>query len=65
MSVEYSSRDHLGMVAYGAYKNAVGGKSVIGAPLPEWHEQEQRIRDAWSHAAVTVVTAHSNLGTKQ
>lgn len=48
--------EKYGQVAYLAYKDASDGKSLIsGAPLPQWHEQRQEIRDAWDAAADAVI----------
>lgn len=44
-----------GQVAYQAYCAASDGKSLIsGAPLPQWHEQDERIRIAWNLAGSKV-----------
>ncbi len=45
-----------GQVAYDGYFGACGGKSLIsGATLPQWHEQDKAIRDAWDAAAAAVI----------
>ena len=50
----------LGRVAYEAYREAVGGKSVRGEALPSWDEQVQDNHDvaaAWCAAAQAVIAA--------
>jgi hypothetical protein len=47
-----------GQIAYQAYYGASDGKSLIsGAPLPQWHEQDERIRAAWNAAGNAVENA--------
>jgi len=41
----------LGQVAYEAYRNKSGGKSVIsGSPLPEWNSQSDAVKECWQAA---------------
>lgn len=47
----------LGAVAYGAYSEAVGGKSVGGTKLPTWEDQKEEIQAAWISATQAVLTA--------
>ena len=50
----------LGRVAYEAYADAVGGKSVRREVLPSWDEQVKsspQIAAAWCAAAQAVITA--------
>ena len=45
----------LGKIAYDAYFNHSGGKSLIsGAPLPTWEDQAPEIEAAWQAAATAV-----------
>jgi hypothetical protein len=44
----------LGEVAYEAYAQAVGYKSVKGDMLPLWADQEERLQEAWDAAAEAV-----------
>lgn len=42
-------------VAYEAYCNATGGRSLIsGAELPTWEKLDARIQNAWAEAAAAV-----------
>jgi len=48
----------LGKIAYDAYVESVGGKSVRGEPLPTWEEQlesKPEVARAWKAAAIAVV----------
>ena len=44
-----------GQVAYEAYAKAVGGKAWNGEPLKTYDELPERIKDAWSTAAMAVI----------
>lgn len=47
--------ERLGKVAYDAYRATTGGHSAVtGQPLPEWEDQSEQIREAWSAAARAV-----------
>lgn len=54
---EPKSGADLGAVAYTAYSEAVGGKSVGGTKLPAWEDQKDEIQDAWIVATQAVLTA--------
>lgn len=46
---------NYGKVAYEAYCNATGGRSLIsGAELPTWEKLDARIQNAWVEAAAAV-----------
>lgn len=46
---------NYGKIAYGAYCNATGGRSLIsGAELPTWDKLDARIQNAWVEAALAV-----------
>jgi len=47
----------LGEIAYIAYCNSVGWKSVKGDPLPSWNEQRESLKAAWHAAAGAVAEA--------
>jgi hypothetical protein len=50
--------EDLAKIAYEAYRASTGGVSAVsGAPLPEWEDQAQPIRDAWDAAAQAVARA--------
>ncbi len=44
----------LGEVAYNAYCESVGYKSVRGDTLPVWQDQTEYLREAWEHAGEAV-----------
>jgi hypothetical protein len=44
----------LGELAYNAYCEAVGYKSVKGDTLPAWEDQSERLQEAWDAAAEAV-----------
>jgi hypothetical protein len=46
-----------GKLAYNAYCEAVGWKSVRGDSLPKWEEQSERLQIAWDKAALAVAMA--------
>jgi hypothetical protein len=47
-----------GQIAYEAYFESCGGKSLIsGAPLPEWPAQSDAIKKAWEAAGDAVAIA--------
>jgi len=53
-------KDGLGKVAYEAYVDSVGGKSVSGDELPSWEEQHSdkpQVAAAWEAAAQAVLSA--------
>lgn len=46
----------IGQVAYEAYCESTGWKSLIsGAQLPQWIDLNKTIQDAWEHAGMAVV----------
>lgn len=46
----------LGKVAYEAYLEACGGRSLVsGDELPDWDGQSEVIRYAWNHVADAVL----------
>ena len=49
----------LGEVAYNAYCEERDWLSVSGNSLPQWHEQDPDLRDAWDVAAKAVADAVS------
>jgi len=52
----------LGQVAYEAYLEASGGRSLVsGAALPTWNEQAKEIREAWEHVADTVIVRYGDV----
>jgi hypothetical protein len=44
----------LGEIAYAAYCEAVGYKSIKGDTLPDWSDQSARLQDAWEAAGEAV-----------
>lgn len=44
----------LGKIAYDAYCEARGWKSVRGEPLPQFGEQSPELQEAWEKAADAV-----------
>lgn len=44
----------LGEIAYNAYCEAVGYKSVRGETLPIWEDQSERLQEAWERAGEAV-----------
>ena len=44
----------LGEIAYNAYCEAVGYKSVRGDTLPIWEDQSERLQEAWERAGEAV-----------
>ena len=46
-----------GKLAYNAYCEAVGWKSVRGDNLPKWEEQSEKLQAAWNKAALAVAMA--------
>jgi mannitol-1-phosphate/altronate dehydrogenase len=44
----------LGEIAYAAYCEAVGYKSVHGETLPNRDDQSERLQEAWERAAEAV-----------
>jgi hypothetical protein len=44
----------LGEIAYAAYCEAVGYKSVKGDTLPIWEDQSERLQEAWERAGEAV-----------
>ena len=49
-----------GQIAYEAYCDATGGKSLVsGAALPSWDALDAAIRNAWERAGIAVT--HANL----
>lgn len=51
------SDDELGRVAYHAYCDSVGWKSVRGENLPGWSVQAEAIKAAWIASALAVKKA--------
>lgn len=47
--------DHFGQIAYEAYLESCGGKSIRGDDLPSWADQDPAIRAHWVAAAQAVV----------
>lgn len=48
----------LGMIAYGAYAEKSGGRSLVtGDPLPGWLQMPMVIQDAWTAAAAAVAAS--------
>jgi hypothetical protein len=48
--------DFLGKLAYEAYLEACGGRSLVtDAPLPPWEDQDPAIQRAWTHVADRVL----------
>jgi hypothetical protein len=44
----------LGEIAYAAYCQAVGYKSVRGDTLPIWEDQSERLRETWERVGEAV-----------
>jgi hypothetical protein len=44
----------LGELAYNAYAESVGYKSVRGDTLPIWEDQSERLQEAWESAGEAV-----------
>ena len=53
--------ERLGQIAYDAYCESRGWKSVRGEPLPHWKQQDESLRLAWVKAAEAVATEVRNL----
>lgn len=49
--------EHFGQIAYEAYVQSCGGKSIHGEDLPDWTGQSPEIRAHWNAAAQAVVKA--------
>lgn len=47
----------MGQIAYEAYVQHCGGKSIRGEDLPVWAEQDAAIQAHWEAAAQAVVSA--------
>ena len=54
------SDELLGEVAYNAYCESRGWKSVRGEPLPHWKQQDEALRVAWAKAARAVADSIRN-----
>lgn len=49
----------LGKVAYEAYLEVSGGRSLVtGVTLPTWEDQYHDVRNAWDYVADAVVRWH-------
>jgi len=48
-----------GRVAYEAYAESCGGKSIHGETLPSWDDQKPEIRQHWEKTAFTVIQAYT------
>ena len=55
------SNEQLGEIAYNAYCESRGWKSVRGEMLPHWQQQDEALRAAWSKAAEAVAFTLRNL----
>jgi hypothetical protein len=52
----------LGQVAYEAYLEVSGGRSLVsGTRLPTWSDQDELIREAWEHVADTVIVRYGDV----
>lgn len=50
--------EDLGMIAYGAYAEHSGGRSLVsGEALPGWYALPGPIKDAWIAAAAAVAAS--------
>ncbi len=49
--------ENLGEVAYKAYSDAVGGKSIHGEHLPPYNHLSAAIQDAWQDVADAIIEA--------
>ncbi len=47
----------LAKIAYEAYRESCGGRSIRGEALPEWEDQTPEIRSHWDAAAQAVLRA--------
>jgi hypothetical protein len=47
-------RERLGRLAYEAYCDSRGWRSILGEDLPSWYDQADAIREAWQAAAENV-----------
>jgi hypothetical protein len=48
---------HYGSLAYMAYRDAAGGRSLVtGADLPLWEDLSEQIQEAWLSSAFAVLT---------
>lgn len=57
-----SEASSLGQVAYEAYLEASGGRSLVsGTQLPTWERQAEVIRKAWEHVADTVIIRYGDV----
>lgn len=52
--------EELGRIAYDAYCEARGWKSVRGEPLPHFQQQDEGLRQAWIKSAEAVATVIRN-----
>jgi hypothetical protein len=51
-------RELFGRIAYDAYCESRGWKSVRGEPLPQWKDQSENLRESWMKAADAVIAAY-------
>lgn len=56
--------EKLGEVAYNAYCEQREWKSLNGDPLPNWKQQDEKLRAAWSAAVNAVVAELLSSSTK-
>lgn len=52
----------IGQVAYEAYRAHSDGKSLVsGAPIPQWHDLNGEIQEAWRAAAGAVADIYTGV----
>ena len=50
-----------GRIAYEAYREYVGGRSVNNQEIPEWTSQSDALREAWTDAANAVLDEYESV----
>lgn len=45
----------IGLIAFQAYNDQVGGKTFDGKDIPKWEEVGKKVQDGWRAAAVAVL----------
>lgn len=50
-----------GRVAYEAYVESCGGRSIHNEVLPAWEDQQPEIRRHWEQAAAATIRAYTGL----
>lgn len=45
----------IGLIAFQAYNDQVGGKTFDGKDIPKWGDVGKKVQDGWRAAAVAVL----------